>query len=103
MRPQGISKTIDLGDGYKYVQLDGRNWAISDRDSLMVVDPDVTRCKVIGPLIVGERKNADIDEALSKKYGFFIFDKRNKELIEGLDGRAFDSALLARSLPEKPF
>jgi len=95
-------REVDIGDGYKYVQLDGRNWTIADQEHHIVVDPNVKRCKVIGRFIVGERDDANIDERNSKKYGLFIFDKQTKMLIEGLDRNAFETALRARGLPENP-
>ena len=57
-------KQVDLGAGYKYVKLDGVNAAIADRDSHMVVDPNVKRYRVIGSYVVGERVNADIRNCL---------------------------------------
>jgi len=74
-------REIDIGDGYKYVQLDGQTWTIADREHRIVVDPDVTKYKIVGRFIVGERGDINIDERLSKKYGLFIFDKQNKTLI----------------------
>jgi hypothetical protein len=96
-------KQVNLGAGYKYVQLDGVNAAIADRDSHMVVDPNVKRYRVIGSYIVGERVNADIDVKLSKNFGYFIFDMRNGQLLEGLDKAKFDQELRARKLEIAPF
>ena len=95
-------RTVDIGDGYQYVQLDGLAWTIADQEHHIVVDPNVKRCKVIGRFIVGERSDANIDERLSKKYGLFIFDKQSKVLVEGLDRNGFETALRARGLPENP-
>lgn len=94
---------VILGAGYKYVQLDGSNHAISDIDNRMVVEPNVTRYKVIEPYIVGERKDANIDERLSKRFGYFILDMQSKQLIEGLNDTAFADALRMRNLPAKQF
>ena len=92
-------QSLDVGDGYKYVQLDGRNWTIANKDNIMIVDPNVTKCKAIGALIVGYRNDSGIDERLSKKYGFFVFDKRSGVLVEGLDKGGFESALQAHGVP----
>ncbi|SRR6266487_1910493 len=91
-------KVVDLGAGYKYVRLDGPNAAISDHDNHMVVDPNVTRYKVIGSYIVGERADANIDKRLSRNFGYFIVDTRTGQLVEGLDRPAFENALHARGL-----
>jgi hypothetical protein len=92
-----------LGGGYRYVQLDGRNGAIVDRNSLMVVDPNVRRHKIVGSFVVGERIDADIDDKLSKSFGYFIFDMRNGQLLEGLRKGDFQGALRTRNLPVDSF
>lgn len=89
---------VNLGNGYKYVQLDGRAYAISNKDNRMVVDPNVIRYKVIGTYVVGERTNANIDERLSKKFGYFILNTQDGQLIEGLSKRKFESVLRGRNL-----
>ncbi|MFH1157905.1 MAG: hypothetical protein V1721_03345 [Pseudomonadota bacterium] len=94
---------VDLVAGYKYVQLDGSNHAISDRDNRMVVDPNVKWYRVIETYIMGERDDANIDPQLSKQYGYFILDTRNGQLIEGLSKFDFQDALRARHLNPAPF
>jgi hypothetical protein len=91
-------KEVELGAGYKYFPLDGKNAAIVDRESRMVVDPNVSQHRVVDSYIVGERVDADIDDKLSKKFGYFIFDRRNGVLIEGLDKASFEDSLHARKL-----
>jgi len=95
-------KSTDLGKGYKYVQLDGTNAAIAGRDSHTVVDPNVKRYRVVDSYIIGERVAANIDDKLSKRFGYFIFDMRNGQLLEGLDKASLEIALNARKLVD-PF
>jgi hypothetical protein len=94
---------FDLGRGYKYIQLDGRNFAIARPDRYSAVDPNVTRYKVMDPYVVGERVHADIDSRLSQRYGYFVLDMRSGELLEGLDKQAFQEALLARNLDSSAY
>jgi hypothetical protein len=96
-------REIDPGAGYKYVQLDGTNWVITDRDNYDVVHPNVIRCKVIDSYIVGERVDAKIDQRFSKKFGYFIFDTRIQQLVEGLSKSAFEATLRALHLNFEPF
>jgi hypothetical protein len=91
-------KSKDLGGGYKYVQLDGTNAAIADRDSRMVVDPNVKQYRVVDSFIIGERVDANIDDKLSKRFGYFILDMREGQLLEGLDKASLEIALNARKL-----
>ena len=96
-------KEVDLGRGYKYVRVDGSNAAIADRDNHMMVDPNVKRYKVVGSYVVGEREDAKIDERLSRNFGYFIFEMRSGQLLEGLDKAKFEKALTARNLNAEPF
>lgn len=92
-----------LGAGYTYVQLDGSSYAISDSNNRMVVAPNVSRYKILGSYIVGERKDANIDDRLSKHFSYFILDMQSGALLEGLDQASFKDALEARHLNSKPF
>lgn len=94
---------VNLVAGYKYVQLDGHNFAISGSDNRMVVDPNVVRYKIVSPYVVGERKKSNIEGPLSQAFGFFILDINSGNLVEGLDGAAFADALRVRNLPADPF
>lgn len=98
----GESET-DIGAGYKYIQLDGSNYTIVDKNSHIVVDPNVARYKVLGCYVVGERNDANIDDRLSKKFGYFILDMHSGVLVEGLDKTRFENALRARRLPVGEF
>jgi hypothetical protein len=103
MSCQRPEREVNLGDGYKYVELDHVvNAAIVDREDHIVVDPNVKRFKVLGAFVVGERANANIDDKLSRRFGYFIFDKRNGTLLEGLDNAAFSAALRDRGLRSSP-
>ena len=88
----------ELGSGYRYVKLDGYAAAILDRNNTMVVDPHVKRYAVIDGYIVGKRADADIDDSLSKRYGYFILNMQSGELLEGLGRSEFEAALNARNL-----
>ncbi len=98
-------REISLGNGYLYVQLDGRNYAISDLRHAMVVDPNVVRYRLIGAYIVGERDVPTIidDPRFSRKFGFFILDAQTGQLVEGLNENEFETALRSRGLDLHPF
>jgi hypothetical protein len=91
---------LDIGSGYRYFELDGGNYAIVDRNNLIVVDPNVTRYVVMDSYIFGEREKPSLidDPRFSRKFGYFILDMRNGEYVEGLDEVGFRSALGARNL-----
>lgn len=95
-------QSSDLGHGYKLIGLDGQNAAIEDKNHRVVVDPNVVRYRVLGNYVVGERGNADIDDRLSKRYGFFVLDMRDGRYVEGLDEKNFRRALQERKLPSIP-
>ncbi len=92
-------KKIDLGGGFTYVQLDGRNWAIV-HGSAVVVEPNVVNCKVASGFIVGERGDPQFEEPalFSKEYGHFIYDTKTKVLMEGLTKEGFIEALGRRGI-----
>lgn len=96
-------KEVELEGGYKYVQLDGASYTITNRENRMVVAPNVSRYKIFGSYVVGERKDADIDDRLSRNFGFFILDTRTGELLEGLSQANFEEELRARHLNSHPF
>lgn len=96
-------KSVDLGYGFKLVGLDGRNAAIANATDRMVVDPNVMRYKVFGSIIVGERDDAGIDERLSKRYGFFVFDMRTGMLFEGLNKSQLSERLKLYGISAFPF
>ncbi|HEX5279496.1 MAG TPA: hypothetical protein VFW28_05430 [Micropepsaceae bacterium] len=92
-------REVDLGSGYKYVQLDGANFAIS-KGTRMVVDPNVVSYKVIGTFIVGDREKPSVidDPRFSKDFGYFIVDTKSGQFVAGLDRSRFDDALRSRNL-----
>lgn len=96
-------RSVQLGAGYKYVHLDGRNSTIADNNNHMIVDPNVKRYRIIGPLVVGVRVDADIDSSLSQNYGYFVLDTRNGQLVEGLNSADFERVLRRNGVHANPF
>jgi hypothetical protein len=92
----------NLPHGYKYVQIDGVNGDIANRYNVVVVDPNVERYDVIGDFIVGERSDAELDQRLSRRFGYFILDTRDGKYVEGLKQQQFERELQARGLPLHP-
>src|ERR1051325_4149566 len=95
-------RSVDLGEGFRYLRLDGGAWAISDSANTLVVYPNVVRFKVLGSIVAGERtdlkvnkKFFELDKHLSAKLGYFIFDMKTRELVQGLNKTELHDALRA--------
>jgi hypothetical protein len=96
----GIAK---LPHGYSYVQIDGVNGMIvADATHEVAVEPNVKRYALVGDFVVGERNDAELSPKLSRRFGYFIFDTRDGNYVEGLNERQFEKELGARGLPSHP-
>jgi hypothetical protein len=97
------SQETSLPHGYKYIYASASSAGITNWRGELVVDPHVVRYKVLGPYIVGERVDDNLNPSMSDKYGFFLLDMRSGELIEGLKDTEFAEALRKRGLDPRPF
>ena len=97
------SQETSLPYGYKYFQIAPSIAAISDQQKQVVVDPNVVRYEVLGPYIVGERQDAELDPRFSDKFGFFILSMPDGRYIEGLSEAEFVVELRKRGLNTHPF
>ena len=84
----------NLGNGFLFVETDAYN-AYVIQDGKAVVDTNVLNAEVRDEFIVGERKKttrfvSDSEDEVSDKYGYFILDKTNGTLIEGLSETEFE-------------
>jgi hypothetical protein len=97
---------VNLGNGYRYLQVDGADYVIAAPPGRVGVGRDVVRYRKIGAYVVGERQNpaccfdADVESTV---FGFFLLDTMNGELVDGLDQANLYIALSARNLDPVAF
>ena len=87
----GCGRKTRLKDGFKIV--DGSNDvnALIDPDNRVLVSPNVTNVVDNERFIIGLREDVDFGsgDLREDQFGYFIYDKETRELIEGLSEREF--------------
>lgn len=96
--------SVSLRGGYSFVRTDGANRSIVNKESGVVVYPDVASYEEINKFIVGCRQKSRLP--LSEKpefttgFGYFILDTETGKYSGGLSAAAFSNERELLGLPE---
>jgi hypothetical protein len=94
--------STDLGNGYKFIELDAANYVIENKDHAIVVYPNITEYKIVGGYVVGIREKSrsvvEAEHEFTTGFGYFILDMNTGAYVGGLRKDQLDERLVREKL-----